>query len=70
MDKSKLVKDELPPEDQLVLVWQDFTGYGLRSRHGEYWYDESENLDDSELEIIKWWELPLDVIPQDHTTGD
>ena len=47
-------------EDKLVLVFSTtYNCYGLRelTKHGQ-WYDENNNLDDSEIEWEFWSELP------------
>lgn len=52
-------EDELPPENELVLVIQELTGQCLRKYVPEVgWYDEAENYDDSELEVYRWTPLP------------
>ena len=54
---------EIPTDGSLVLCWQDMTGFCLRSFQPPHEgliqaYDEHNFLDDSELEIMGWWELP------------
>ena len=46
------------PEGELLLVFQQMTGFCLREKRGGDWYDEHENFDDSELEITHWMNLP------------
>lgn len=49
---------KLPPEGKLVLCWfNNLRGYGLRRRRGDDWYDENDDLDDSEIPIELWVEI-------------
>ena len=44
---------------KLVIVFNHFQGYALRAvTSADDWYDENENLDDSETEWDLWSELP------------
>lgn len=56
-EKWVLFKDELPPEGELVLVSMDGQ-YGLRERDGDSYYDETNDHDDSELEMYGWYRFP------------
>ena len=48
------------PIGKLVLVYEPFRGYGLRSVTNEdAWYDENEFFDDSGMEWDLWTELPM-----------
>lgn len=55
-----MLENEKPPVGKLVLVWMgDFYGYGLRELHSNGdWYDEHNDFDDSEIEILQWTYLP------------
>jgi hypothetical protein len=56
------VGEQLPPIGQLVLVYQNTTGFGLRRLVNDddvtEWYDENNFLDDSELLVYCWAALP------------
>ncbi len=62
-------EDALPPEEELVLITDNYDGYVLRCRVEEngnsYWYDEHDNLDDSfygsySIEWEYWSHLEFD----------
>lgn len=55
------MKKRIPPEDELVLIFQEGDVHLGRYRNGE-WYDDNENYDDSGLEITHWQHLPDDWI--------
>lgn len=58
MSKWTNLDESSPPTEQLVLVYQELTGHCLRALSEDgYWYDENEDLDDSELFITHWAEL-------------
>lgn len=62
----KKASEELPDLKKLVLCWRELTGFCLRSRdEGGYWFDEHNNIDDSELGILYWWDLPWRDLPED-----
>lgn len=46
--------------NQLVIVYEKFQGFGLRSKADDgSWYDENEFLDDSETVWTHWAPLPF-----------
>ncbi len=55
---SPINKKLLPPDNILILVKQNLTGVCLRKLICGEWYDENENIDDSELEIYEWAYIP------------
>lgn len=54
------IEDKQPPMGKLVLVKRYTTGVCLRERGEDCWYDENNNLDESELIIYEWCEIPED----------
>lgn len=62
MNEFIRVQEDLPPEGELVLVWfGEFYGFGLRMLVNDAWYDEHEDLDDSEIPVLQWAYLQAPV---------
>lgn len=60
--------DSIPKNNQLVIVYNTFSGYALRSfnANGEP-YDENEFYDDSKIEWDMWAEIPDRLIKLNDT---